>query len=429
MLGLGVLLSAVGAQYEWIRLVFSTVGGFSVGYIPFDPDNASAAALVPQGVLFLLVVLAAAFAEVFGCARIRQALSGLALALLFYHLLYLGCVDAKWIETYVAQASSYKRQYDFQSVNFVPNDGGDILIRLNLLAEFEYIYPDRLLFLWQSLGRGWILGLGGALLIAAAPSRHSAAEKLSLTLFVCVPVSLVGLLFFGAPVLMGEYLHRLGDRQIAQGAFAPALSSYADAVAADPVLARSLSFMLKISRANFAIKGATDSYSLLYLADQDIRAKQHDSGFARLRILSSMDAGNSPFRGPYLRAAAKVERAGRVSSASLAYRAGDKVRAARDLQYALNIAVLVDPNPLDVHTMLARVELDMRQYSACISRGQQLLGADTISHKTTLADLKNTEGDCFAWMGDYRKAREAYFQSFDLDDRANYRAYMGLSGS
>ena len=429
MSGLGLLLSAIGAQYEWIRLVFTTVNGFSVGYVPYGANNPGVASLIPQGLIFLLVILSATLAEAFGCARIRSALAGLALCLLFYHLLYLACIDPLWIETYVAQASSFQRQNDFLSANFVPNSGADILIRLNQITNFEFLYPDRLVFVWQSLGRGWILALAGTLLVATAPSRRAAKGKLFVTLAACAPVVLAGLVIFGGPALWGEYLHRSGDRLVARGAFGAAMRSYADAVAADPVLARSVAFVLKVSKTHYALNGSNDPYALLHLANADIQSRQYDAGFARLKILSSLRLDDSLLGDSYLRAAAKVERTGYISRGSAAYRAGDKVQAERDLQFAMRIAVAVEPEPLDVHSMLARIELDTRQYAGCASRAQRLLGMGTISHQTTLADLKSTAGDCYVWMSEYQKARDAYFESFKLDDRSNYRAYQALSGS
>jgi len=425
MVALGVVLAAVGAISDWIRLPFTTIGGFSVGYTPFDSPGPSSAAPIPQGLTFLLVVLAAATAELRGHARLRQFLAGLALASLFYHLLYLACIDGQWIETYTAQATSANNQAHLLQ-KFIPNSG---TYRFDIPPNFEYFLPDRLDFVWQVMGRGWLIATLGACVLAAAPDGRAAARTFPLALVVAAPAAMLLMLVFGTRALWAEYLHHRGDRQLAQGAYAMALGSFTDAMTADPILARSVRFMVKVSETHYYLKGPHEPYALLALAAGDISGgKDYDNGFAKLKILASKPPGDSPFRVPYLRAAAKVERAGYALRGLSQIDGRGKNQAGRDFRYALAVALDVDPQPIDLNLMMARIELNMRQYAACSDRAERLLATGAVSHRSVKADLYSTTAHCHAFRHDYARAREAYFNSFDLDSHANYRAYQGLGG-
>jgi len=425
-LALGVLLAAVGAVHQWIRFPISeTVSGFSVGYLPFDLHNPTAAAPIPQGLTFLLVVLAAAVAGLMGRTRLRRFLAGLALAALFYHLLHLAFIDGQRIEMYVAEAIAYRRQFVILAL-FVPNEGLDIQERYP--EVFEYLVPDRWLVVWAALGRGWILALAGALILAAVPDGRAAPRTAPLALVVAAQAAVLVLLVFGARPIWGQYVLHLGNSQLAQGDHAMALGSFADAMGADPMLRGSSEFMRKVSKAHYDLNGPREPYALLYLADADFKERKYDDGLAKLKILAAVPPGASPFRAYYLQAAAKTERDGYIARGMLKYRLGDKAQAERDFRRALGVAVTADPRPMDLNFMLARIEQDLRQYAACVGRAERLLATGNVADRTTRANLSSTAGDCYARMHEYARARVAYFAAFGLDDRTNYRAYQGLSG-
>lgn len=423
---IAILLAAAGVSWDWIRLPYSYLRSFNVGFAPSGPAGSAAAVPVSQGLVFIFIVLAAATAGFSGFERLRKLLAGLALACLFYHALYLACIDGRWIETFVAQADSFRLHNQFLSTYFIANGGADS--SQDHISVFEYFVPDRLLFAWQALGRGWILALVGAFLLAAAPEARPSSRALPWVLFAAAPAAALLIALFGARVLWGEYLHYAGDRQLSEGAYASALGSYTEAMAADPILAHSEPFMLKVSKAHYALNGPHEPYAMLYLASRDINSKNYDEGFARLRILASMPLGDSPFRASYIRTSAKTERAGYVTRGLSHYQRNDKAQAQRDLQFALGIDVAANPQPVHVNFMLARIERDLHEYAACADRAEKVRTAGTVTQRAVVADLYTTAGDCYVGMDQFSLARRAYFSSFDRDSRNNYRANQALSG-
>jgi len=308
----------------------------------------------------------------------------------------------------------------------VPNSGMDT--RFQYLERFEYLAPDRLQFVWEALGHGWIVSLTGAAMLAAAPRACSTPTALPIAPLVAVAAALVLLAAFGLRPAWAEYMHRLGDRELALGRHAAAADAYARAASADPVIARSTPFMIKLSGAYYAVAGAQEPYALLYLANGDIERRAYDSAFAKLKFLSATSPASSALRAGYLQAARKVERSAYLIRGLAAYTSGNKNAASRDFKHAL-AASIADSESVDAHFLAARIDMDLGLHSACAARAERLLGSGAVSRKSVRADLYNTAADCYARMHEYARAREAYLRSYDLDNRTNYRAYQGLSGT
>ena len=426
-IALGLVLAVAGASYYWVRFPISApVGGFALAFAPIELSAAPRGTPLSLGTAYLAAMVLAVAAEIAGYPRLRKVLAYLAILALLYHLLNLACVDGRWIEKFVAEGVAFLSQLSFLNSNFVLNDGEDNTF--TYLTSFEYLVPDRLTFIWQSLGHGWIFAFIGACLVALAPGGRSTGTGRVLR-FAAGGVLLLVIAGFIARPLWGEYLHLAGDRQLAQGADAAALDSYATAMAIDPIRKRSLPLMLKVSKAHYALKGRYDSYALLYLAGAALSSKAYDDGIAALRILRSMRLIDLPYRDAYLQAAAKTERSLYVARGLTQFGAGDKPGAERDFMAALGAAVPIDPVPIDVTYMAARIEADLRLHARCAQRAMSLLNSGTVGRKSARADLNNTAGDCYAQMFNYSAAREAFFRSFELDNRTNYRGYQGLSGS
>lgn len=428
MLAMAVCLAVVGAAYEWIRFPLSApVRGISVGYASSGSFTSEGAGLVSQGLIFLLIVLMATAAEGLGKPRLRKVLAGLAITALFYQVVYLALIDGRWLETYTAQAASFRRLDGFLARYFTPNSGMDT--RFLYVEEFEYLVPDRLLFVWEATGHGWLLALAGACLLAAAPDERRAAPAFPGAAVIAAAGTLLLLSFFGAPAVRADYLHHLGDRYLAQGDYPRALDAFAEAKSADPVLARSVIFMVKVSKTHYALKGSQEPYAWLYMADLDMRGQEYDRAATRFSILAAAPIGDSTFREAYLEAARKAEREAYILRGLRKYEGGDKNQAGRDFARALAVAVAADPKPADATFMAARIDMDLARYDSCVQRADALLAGGGISRRSTQAELHSTAGECYARMRDYVRAREAYFKSFNLDNRSNYRAYQGLSGT
>lgn len=424
----GAALALCGALWEWIRFpVGPPVSGLDVGYTAPGFDALASFSAVPQGMVVILLILAASVTGGLGLDRLRQALAGLALAALFYHLIYLSCIEGRWIEIYMDQATAFRRQVDFLSGYVVPNSGEDNLEEY--LQGFEHFFPDRLLFAWEAVGRGWLIAFCGAALLGIARRRRRTEGILPLSLGVAVPAGIILLLTFGGRALYADHLHYLGDRERARGAPGAALRQYSDALSADPMLGQSMSFMLKVSKSYLDLRSDDDPYAALYLAAEDLDRKLYDQAFFRLQTLQSPPLGDTAFRVPYLGAVARTVRNGYVARGLYHYQMGDRVAARADFQRALDSVVADGSHMLHAQFMLVKVDQDLRQYNACAERAERLLVSGQVVRKSTQADLYNTAGDCRAEMGSYNAARAAYFESYELDDRSNYRAYQGLSGS
>ena len=424
----GAALAVGGALWEWIRFpVGPPVSGLEVGYTALGLNAVHAFPAVPQGIVVILLILAASVTGVLGLDRLRQALAGLALAVLFYHLIYLTSIEGRWIETYMEQAAAFRGQVNFLSGYFVPNSGEDNLDEY--LQSFEHFFPDRLLFAWEAVGRGWLIAFCGATLLGIARRRCRGEGVVPLALGVALPASLILLLAFGGRAIYADHLHYLGDMERARGAPGAALRRYSDALSADPILGKSMPFMLKVSKSYHELRTKDEPYAALYLVEEDLNRKLYAPAFFRLHTLLATAQQDTVFRTPYLSAVVRTMRDGYVARGLYNYQAGDRVAARADFQRALDLVVADGPHMLHAQLMLAKVDQDLRQYRACAERAERLLVSGQVARKSTQADLYNTVGDCRADMRSYNEARAAYFESYELDDRANYRAYQGLSGS
>lgn len=418
---IGLMLSVAGGVGEWLHFPLSSwVAGISLSY--GERNNIGGSVLISQGLGFLVLVGGAVIAALLGRMLISRIMLAFALVALFYFPAYLLFVDTGWIVQYIREADQYNGLRSFLVKYFIPNTG--VEFPTSYLTGFEFL-PDRFLVVLAVLSWGWILAMiGVCMIILNLRSSHEKGMCVgNLSIALSFAIALVLAIFVGFDEIRADYHHSQGDKFLAQGDYSKAIDNYASALAKDSALQHSDLFLLNVSSAFLAQEGKDHPFAQVYVSEEytrrllPIQAALHLEYFVAQKPLDSIFA--SPLLSHSLRKIANIY----LKSGGVRYTNGKLVPALSDFDKALAI----NPNLLTGNFFRAKVLLDLRKYEDCKGIMEKLV--DKIDRASMKANFYSTLAECFTGMGNYQHARDAYFSSYKLDNRENYWALKGLSGT
>ena len=412
----GLLLMLASGLSVWLGFPMSEpVKGLALN-LTWPGD--AAVGVSPAGVFLGLAALLAVFAGL-GWKKPVLVAWLLAWLLLFYFVWQLTAYDTVWLTEYM-QDSVYRGDIQrYNNIFGLLNKG--VEPSLTYITEFEHL-DDRLHLVWEILGWGWMLGVVGMVVTAIGlrlRRRLPGSGALVALLALATPLCLV--LLIGWPTFAGDAAHRRGDVQLARGEAGAALENYRTAFERDPVLALSAPFLDKVSRAALAVYGENDDRVLLALLNQLL---VQDALEPAEQLLNTRQAPQGGYFGAAMQARLVVLRA------QTYLRRG--VNADKKENYPLAIAyyrqaLLVEPAQINAQFFLARALLAVRDTGGAMLIAQAL--PDQVYIASVKADFYSLIGDIHRITGDHNRAREAYAQAYELDNKDNYRPMKELSGT
>ncbi|MGZ8095229.1 MAG: tetratricopeptide repeat protein [Methylosarcina sp.] len=417
---LGLVLTLAGGFSEWLHFPLSAkINAFSLSY--GERSVAGESVIFSQGAGFLILIIGALAAALIRQIFISQILLSLALVALLYFPIYLLFVDTSWTIQYIWEADQYNGLRSFLAKNFIPNTG--VEFPTTYLTGFEYLL-DRFMVVLAVTSWGWFLAGIGILMIMF--SYHPMQEK-SLdgftAVFLSTGISLILAILIGFNEIFADYLHSEGDSFLTQGDYADALDNYAGALTNDPALQYSELFLLNVSTAYLAKEGRHHPFSQVYVSEENSRRLLPVQAALNLEYFVEHEPIDSVFLSPLLAHSVRKLTKIYLKSGGDFYSKGQLAAALSNFEKALNI----DPNLLNGNFFQAKVLLDLRKHEECKGIMEKLI--EKVSRASIKANFYSTLAECLTGMGEYNQAREAYFSSYKLDDRENYWALRGLSGT
>lgn len=417
---LGLLLTLAGGVSEWLHFPLSAkISGFS---LPYGGRNAAGeSTLFSQGAGFLIFIagaVAAALAERNALSRILLSLS---LVALLYFPVYLLFVDTSWTIQYLLEADQYNGLRSFLAKNFIPNTG--VEFPTTYLTGFEYLL-DRFMVVLAVMSWGWFLaGIGVLMIMFSYRPRNEDAWNSFSALLMSAGISLVMAIVIGFNEIYADYLHSEGDNFLTHGDYNKAIDSYAAALVNDPALQYSELFLLNVSSAYLSKEGKHHPFSQIYVSEENSRRLLPVQAALHLEYFVAHEPIDSVFLSPLLAHSVRKLTKIYLKSGGDFYSKGQLEAALSNFEKAL----IIEPNLLNGNFYRAKVLLDLRRHEDCKAIMEQLV--DKVSRASVKANFYSTLAECLVGMGDYNQAREAYFSSYKLDDRENYWALRGLSGT
>lgn len=418
-LALGVaafaLAAGLGATAPWI--------GFPLGAPVRGLDWDSAAPLLLQRLpaLPVLLLLAAALgAMLCGARRVGACLLGLGVAAWLAVPQMAWLLDATWLLRYADEA--YQRnslQFFLHSFVTVPNTGIDRF--LTRADAFQYL-TDRAQVVMAMLAWGWYFC--GLAVLAIALLLHRAGRLPGLAF--CAPVITVPVLLLaaGAPVLRAEFHYRQADQRLALGDHAGALEAYAAALADDPVLGRSPTFVLNVAQAAYQKDGQANPSAQLYRTlASSAGARSLQAGKLQLAAARATLVDTSLLGEALAAMARRTEAELWLKQGMMQYQRGALELAALGFRQAL----AEYPGWQHARFCLARILTEQKAFDAGALLLQAL--ATDIHDPSTRANVYNALGDLEAAAGRPQQARSAYAAAYALDAEGNLWAVKGLSGT
>lgn len=418
---IGLLLAFAGGVSVWIYFPLSSpVGGFSLSY--FDKNDADESVIISQGLGFLILVGGAAVAILMRQKLISHIMLFLALVALLYFPTYLLFIDTGWIVQYIREADQYIGLRSFLSKYFIPNTG--VEFPTSYITGFDFIF-ERFQVVLAVLSWGWILALIGVAMtiinLTSVYVRGIPAGALSIVMSLIVSIFLAIVLGFN--VIYANYLHNQGDILLSQGDYAKAIDSYEAALRKDPAIKYSEIFLLNVSSAYLAMEGRDHPFAQLYVSEEYSKRLLPNEAALHLQYFMSYDPLDSIFTSALVSQSLRKMANIYLKSGVVFYSNENRISALNDFEKAL----AVDRNLLTGNFFRAKILLDLRKHEDCKNIMEKLV--DQVDRASVKANFYSTLAECYTGMGDYNRARDAYFSSFKLDDRENYWALKGLSGT
>jgi tetratricopeptide (TPR) repeat protein len=418
---LGLLLTFAGGFSEWLHFPLSAkIGGFSIPYGAKSGVGESATVL-SQGAGFLFLIVGAVAAALMRRDAVSRILLSLSLVALLYFPIYLLFIDTRWTIQYILEADQYNGLRSFLAKNFIPNTG--VEFPTTYLTGFEYLV-DRFMVVLAVTSWGWFLAGIGVLMVLFSyrPMQKETWNAFS-ALLASAGVSLVLAVLIGFNEIYADYLHSEGDRLLTQGVYAEAIDNYAGALANDPALQYSELFLLNVSSAYLSKEGKYHPFAQVYVSEENSRRQLPVQAALHLEYFIAHEPIDSVFLSPLLAHSIRKLTKIYLKSGGDFYSKGQLAAALSNFEKALSI----DSGLLNGNFYRAKVLLDLRKHEDCKAIMEQLI--DRVSRASVKANFYSTLAECFVGMGDYNRARDAYSSSYKLDDRENYWALKGLSGT
>jgi tetratricopeptide (TPR) repeat protein len=417
---LGLLLTLAGGVSEWLHFPLSAkIGGFAVSY--GTKSIAGESVLFSQGAGFLLLIAGAVAAALMRRDTVSRILLSLSLVALLYFPIYLLFIDTSWTIQYILEADQYNGLRSFLAKNFIPNTG--VEFPTTYLTGFEYLI-DRFMVVLAVTSWGWFLaGIGVLMIMFSYRPPQEKAWNAFTALLASIGISLAMAILIGFNEIYADYLHSEGDRFLTQGAYTEAIDNYATALVNDPALQYSELFLLNVSSAYLSKEGKHHPFSQIYVSEENSRRLLPVQAALNLEYFVAHEPIDSVFLSPLLAHSVRKLTKIYLKSGGDFYSKGQLAAALSNFEKALSI----DPHLLNGNFYRAKVLLDLRKNEDCKAIMEQLV--DKVSRASVKANFYSTLAECFVGMGDYNRAREAYSSSYKLDDRENYWALKGLSGT
>jgi tetratricopeptide (TPR) repeat protein len=419
LLAFGLLLAIVGSVAQWVSFPLALpVSGLA---LPFVAGAAHVPSLLSQGtVLAVLAALAAGFV-LLGQRTWAAACLVAGTGIAAYAVAYIAFVEPSYVATYVQDSIQRSSLQRFLNAYFWANK--DVEPSLTYLPSYAYL-NQRLEIVWHCLGWGWMMAVIGLSLAVGVLYRTAtkSAVKLWLPVSSAAVVLFVGIASGLSPVA-ADYYQRRGDAELSAGAYERALGSFERALRLDASLGFSEPFMTKVSKVYYQLGGSLDPYAQLHLAMLEIPRFQYEKAEFRLGQVRESSLPESVFKGPMIRFVEAKRADALLSKALIRYKQANLPEAAAAFEQALRIT----PHALHLQFFAARVYFDTRDYVRAARLIEDIV--PRISSASVQADLYSTLGDAYLYAGDQKRAREAYFTSFSLDSKGNYRAVKALSGT
>lgn len=414
----GMLLALAGGMSVWLRFPMSApVPGTAVLMVVPGLSGLD----LPIATLFLALVLLLLVASLANWRPLVGVAWLAAWMVLFYFPWQILFHDPQWLLEYMRDSVLRGDLQRFINSHFLKNKG--VEPTLTYITDFEHL-ADRTLLIWHLLGWGWMLSLLGLIIFAIGQSLRRGFPVTGRSALL-VGLSSPGLLLIvvGFPALVADWQHYRADRLLATDEPRKALQAYARAINLDPMLGYSAPFLTKVSKAYYLIVGEAEPSAQLYLVNEDLKRKPLDLAEARLANIDVHTLPPSPFSASMASLIRKKRAEAYISRGVIADKRGDLSISIRYYKLALEI----DPTLINAQFFLAKALLDVRDLNGALQIALSL--PEQVYHSSVKADFYSLIGDCYRLMGETNKAREAYFTSYELDNKDNYRSMKELSGT
>lgn len=418
----GLGLALMGGVTEWLSFPLSApVGALAVTVQEIPVLGTRVPVHFSPGALYLLfvVLIVAGFHLPWRSALATPLF--LSLLMLVYFPAYILSGEQHWMLTYLDDSIERGNLQRFLGAHFLTNKG--LEPTLTYITSYQYLV-DRIYLIWHMLGWGWLLAIFGTSLLALVLQMMGRLmPSFGLTL-IAIPLLPAGVLALtGFSCYQAESLHHRGDTSMASGAYRRALQQYATALRYDPALSYSEPFLLKVSKAHYQLFGELAPYGQVYLASEEIKEKEFTQAELRLTLFKSLALPPSPFKEAIEEYSGRLRVQNYVDRGSFFYHNGEMSKALRYVQAAL----VEEPASITARFVLAKGLLDLNEPDRALALLQDLV--NDVYQPSVKADVYSTIGDCYTKMEDWVAARKAYFMSYELDDKDNFRAVKELSGT
>lgn len=331
----------------------------------------------------------------------------------------------EYIENYVRDSQYFDGLQKFISEQFIPNTGLDT--PKDLLKEFSSI-GDRFGIVFSMLGPGWYAALLAVLVLILNRmlALKDAGQRVLGWIVSPIVISVILATGLGWDVWFSEYQRRRGDGLLYVGNYHGALAAYEQAIHTDPILRLADPFLVNLARAQYALKGGDSLGGLIYVAYLNMNKQKYESALQALDqfdVSSTLGQAYGMSDVEFRDFASRLRAAAHKNVANTWYQQKN-VSAAR-VEY--RDALRATPHALDLKFFVVKTGVDLRQYGACEESMNSLISL--VSSSKIRADFYSTLGDCYVGIMDVQKARDAYTNAYGLDNRENYRALKGLSGT
>lgn len=416
---LATLVGAAGAFREWLKFPLGAALNGTNTTVTVN-DQTIVGSISFAGIYLVLLAFSVAASMLRKPAWATVFLSA-ATAILLMWPIYVLFAGEQWLEQYIRESMQFSELQEFLAKGFIPNSGLDK--PLTLIPAFDSLI-GRAGVVAAALGTGWYLSLLSSLVLLKVqlPGEINIPKRASALFGPMLLVPLLGLTL-GWNGGRAEYARLNADSLLAAGQYAAAIGRYQFSLTLDPTLKLADSLLLNLARAQYALMGEAHPAGQIYLADADMRVSLYDSALLRLNQFDTLLIGVTEGTDMFPGFARRMRATNYKNRGRILHEKGDVIGASREYQAGLEI----EPDALEVRFFLAKARLDLREYRTCIDDTKVLIKL-TASSKMK-ADFYSTLADCYIGLGEINLAREAYSMAYQLDDRENYRALKGISGT
>jgi hypothetical protein len=373
---------------------------------------------------FLVLFAAALVAVAFGWSFAGALLIGGAIAALLAFPLCLMLFDPAAIHAFVQDSVEETGvQYFLSQFVQTPN----IAVTEPATDANTYLYlGGRAGIAFRIIGWGWVLCVAGVLVVVALLRRGTLLAGAGAML----PSLLAGafaLVIVGMPALVADIRFRQGDHALDRGEYARAIDDYTSALAFDAALGDSETFMTNVARAYYEQSGNSNPYGQIFVVNSEPDVSKTDPGLEQKQALM-IDAIAGARKGTAMadalqRMSVRTDAELWIDQALVDYGKKNYGAAVVELRHALSDC----PDWRQSKFFLGYTLAQMHDFDGSAQLFHEL--APTVQNPWMLANVYNGLGDAYAGAGEPGRARAAYAQAFDLDDKWDFWAMKGISGT